>query len=317
VKAIVQRAYGPPDVLSLEDVDRPTPGDDEVLVRVTAASVNVLDWRKMRAAPFIVRSEGLRRPRQPVLGADAAGVVEAVGTAVGHVKPGDEVFGIGKGSFAEYTVGKAFASRPSGLTFEEAAALPVAGLTALQAVRDIGKLEAGESVLVNGAGGGVGHLTVQVAKTFGGRVTATTRTESTDFVRSLGAEEVIDHTREDFLTREMRYDVIIDVGGKLTLPGCRRSLTPGGRLVLVGAGSGFGGPIGRFVVASFRAKLLRQPVLAFVSWETVEDLMTVKELAEQRKVVPIIDRSYPLSDTAEAVGYVESGGVRGKVVVTV
>jgi NADPH:quinone reductase-like Zn-dependent oxidoreductase len=314
MKAIVQHGYGSTDVLSLQDIDEPVVADNEVLVRVRAAAVNVLDWRKMRAAPFIVRiSDGFRRPKQPVLGVDTAGLVEGVGKDVTHLARGDEVFGIGRGSFAEYTVGSTFDRKPRNLTFEEAAAVPVAGSTALQAVRDLGKVEAGDRVLVNGAGGGVAHLIVQIAKVFGADVTATTRTNKLEFVRSIGADEVIDYTREDFRSRGKAYDAIFEVGGKLSFPKCRDVLVPDGRLILVGAGSGVGGPIGRFATASFRAKILKQPVIAFVSWETIEDLRTLREFIEAEKVAPIVDRTYALSDTADAVRFVEAGGVRGKV----
>ena len=317
MKAIVQRGYGSPEVLSLADVAQPTLSDDDVLVRVRAASLNVLDWRKMRADPFVVRAEGLFRPRQPVLGVDTAGVVEEVGKAVTHLTAGDEVFGIGRGSLAEYTVGKTFAPKPTNLTFEEAAAVPVAGSTALQAVRDIAKVQAGDRVLVNGAAGGVAHLVVQVANAFDAHVTATTSSKKMQFVHSLGAEEVIDYTLEDFRKKGTTYDVIFEVGGKLTLPGCREALTDSGRLVFVGAGSGLGGPIGRFMLSTLRQKVLKQPVTAFVSWESVEDLLTLKEMIESGKVRPLLDRTYPLAEAPEGVTYLESGKVQGKVVITV
>lgn len=317
MKAIVQRGYGSSDVLSLQDVERPKVADDEVLVRVRAASLNVLDWRKMRADPFVVRAEGLRTPRQPVLGVDTSGVVEEVGAGITDLKPGDEVFGIGKGSLAEYTVGKTFAPKPTNLTFEQAAAVPVAGSTSLQAVRDIAKLQPGERVLVNGAGGGVAHLLVQIAKAFDAHVTATTSPQKVDFVASLGADEVINYIREDFRGRGDRYDVIFEVGGKLTLPGCRNALTDAGRLIIVGAGSGVGGPIGRFMMSTFRAKALKQPVTAFVSWESTDDLVTLKEMVEAGQVTPRIARTYQVSETADAITYLESGKVSGKVVITV
>ena len=313
----MQRGYGSSDVLSLQDVERPKVADDEVLVRVRAASLNVLDWRKMRADPFVVRAEGLRTPRQPVLGVDTSGVVEEVGAGITDLKPGDEVFGIGKGSLAEYTVGKTFAPKPTNLTFEQAAAVPVAGSTSLQAVRDIAKLQPGERVLVNGAGGGVAHLLVQIAKAFDAHVTATTSPQKVDFVASLGADEVINYIREDFRGRGDRYDVIFEVGGKLTLPGCRNALTDAGRLIIVGAGSGVGGPIGRFMMSTFRAKALKQPVTAFVSWESTDDLVTLKEMVEAGQVTPRIARTYQVSETADAITYLESGKVSGKVVITV
>ena len=318
MKAIVQEAYGSPDVLRLQDdVERPTVAEDQVLVRVHAASLNVLDWRKMRASPFVVRAEGLRRPRQPILGVDTAGIVEEVGAGITHLKPGDDVFGIGKGSLAEYTVGKTFALKPASLTFEEAAAVPVAGSTSLQAVRDIAKLQPGERVLVNGAGGGVAHLLVQIARAFGGHVTATTSPQKVDFVASLGADEVIDYTSEDFRSSGAHYDVIFDLGGQLTLGGCRSALTSRGRLVFVGAGSGLGGPIGRFVISSFRAKVLKQRVTAFVSWESTEDLVRLKEMIEAGQVMSRIDRTYELTETPDAITYLESGKVSGKIVIKI
>lgn len=318
MRAIVQKGYGAPDVLALEDVDRPLPAGDEVLVRVHAASVNVLDWRKMRASPVVIRmTEGFARPKQPILGVDAAGVVEAVGKDVTHLRPGDEVFGIGKGSLAEYTIGKTFAPKPTNFTFEEAAAMPVAGSTALQAIRDIGKVEAAQRILVNGAGGGVGHVVAQVAKAFDADVTATTTSDKLKHVQSLGVGRVIDYTKEDFRDSGETYDVIFEVGGGLTLRRCRPSLAPDGRLIYVGAGAGLGGPIGRFVSASFQAKVLRQPVVAFVSWESVQDLMTLKALAESKKIKPVIHRTYELANSAQAVAFLETGAVQGKVVITV
>ena len=317
MNAIVQRGYGGPDVLSLQEIPTPVPKENEVLVRVRAAALNVLDWRKMRADPFVARIvEGFRTPRQPVLGVDAAGVVEKVGRDVTHLTAGDEVFGLGRGSLAEYTVGKAFAPKPSNLTFQEAAALPVAGSTSLQAVRDVGRVQEGQHVLVNGAGGGVGHLLVQILKAHGAQVTATTRTEGTDLIRSLGADHVIDHTKDNFRARGERYHSIFEVGGELTCASCRDSLTPGGRLVYVGAGSGFGGPIGRFLGASCSEKVLRRPVTAFVSEASISDLQALKEMAEARSIKPVIHRSYGLAGVPEAVRFLEAGGVRGKIVIT-
>ena len=318
MKAIVQEKYGSPDILRVSDVDRPVFDDDTVLVRVRAASVNALDWRRVRGKPAVIRfDEGLRRPKRPVLGVDTAGVVEEVGKNVTHLRSGDEVFGIGQGAFAEYTVGKTFAPKPAKLSFEQAAALPIAGSTALQTVRDKGEIVEGQKVLVNGAGGGVGTLVVQIAKAFGASVSATTTTEKLELVRSIGADYVLDHTQEDFTKIGERYDVIVEVGGKLTMPGCRPALTPDGKLVYVGAGSGPGGPIGRFITASFRARMLRQPVVVFVSWDSTDDLLTLKGLIEAGKVTPVIDRTYPLSESADAIRHLELGRARGKVVITV
>jgi NADPH:quinone reductase-like Zn-dependent oxidoreductase len=318
LKAIVQDRYGSPDVLRLTDVDEPVVDDDRVLVRVRAASVNTLDWRRVRGSPFALRlDEGLRRPRTSVAGIDAAGHVEEVGKAVTHLQPGDEVFGVGNGAFAEYVSGRTFVPKPVNLTFEHAAAVPVAGWTALQALRDKGSIQPGQKVLVNGAGGGVGTFVVQIAKVFGADVTGVSRTANLDLVRSIGADHVIDYTREDFTRSGSRYDLIVDVGGNRSLSACRRALAPDGTLVLVGAGKGPGGPVGRFLAASVRSRLLKQRVAAFVSWESADDLLTLKELIEAGKVAPVIDRTYPLTRTAEAIRYLESGHARGKVIITV
>jgi NADPH:quinone reductase-like Zn-dependent oxidoreductase len=319
MKAIVQHGYGSPDaVLRLADVEKPEVDDDDVLVRVRAASVNALDWRRVRATPFIVRlGDGLRTPKEPGLGVDAAGHVEEVGKNVTHLRPGDEVFGVGTGAFAEFTTGRFFVPKPANLTFEQAAAVPVAGLTALQGIRDKGGVQPGQSVLVYGAGGGVGTFTVQVAKALGAEVTAATRPDNLDLIRSLGADQVIDYTREDFTTGERRYDVVVDVGGTRSLSACRRALAPGGTLVLSGAGHGASGPLGRFAAAIFRSAVLRQRIVVFISKESTEDLLALKELIEAGKVTPVIDRTFPLAETPEAVRYLESEDARGKVVITV
>jgi NADPH:quinone reductase-like Zn-dependent oxidoreductase len=318
MKAIVQDRYGSPDVLRLTDVDKPMVDDDDVLVRVRAASVNAGDWRRVRASPFVIRLvEGLRRPRTGAVGVDAAGHVEEVGKDVTHLQPGDEVFGVRKGAFAEYVSGRTFVPKPANLTFEHAAAVPVAGSTALQALRDKGRIQPGQRVLVNGAGGGVGTFVVQIAKAFGADVTGVSSTGKLDLVRSIGADHVIDYTREDFTKSGPRYDLIIDVGGTPSLSACRRALTPDGTLVLVGAGSGPGGPIARLLAGFLRSRLLKQRIVAFISRESKEDLLTLKELIEAGKVAPVIDRTYPLSETAEAIRYLESGHARGKVAITV
>jgi NADPH:quinone reductase-like Zn-dependent oxidoreductase len=318
VKAIVQDGYGTPDVLRLADVDRPTVGDDGVLVRVRAASLNPLDWRRVRGSPFVIRlGEGLRRPRSPVLGVDAAGWVEEVGDAVTHLRPGDEVFGVGKGSLAEYVRGGTFAPKPANLTFEEAAAVPVAGWTALQGLRDRGGLRSGHRVLVYGAGGGVGTFTVQIAKALGGEVTAVTSTEKVDLVSSLGADHVVDYTKEDPTRSGARCDLVVDIGGDRSISDWRRTLKPGGKLILAGAGKRFGGPVGRFLAGSVRSRVLRQRVDAFISWESVEDLDTLRHLIENGKVTPVMDRTYPLAEAAEAVRYLESERASGKVVITI
>lgn len=317
MKAIAQTGYGPPGrVLDVADVPRPEVDEGSVLVRVRAASVNALDWRRVRAQPFVVRGEGLLRPRNPLLGVDTAGVVESVGHGIEHLRPGDEVFGIGKGSFAEFTTGTTFVRKPENLTFEEAAAVPVCGSTALQTLRDIATVKPGESVLVNGAGGGVGTFLVQIGKALGCRVTATTKKETIELVTELGADRVIDHSRDDFAAMGERYDVIVEVGRRRTFRDCRDVLAPGGRLVMVGAGGRLGGPIARFVGAQLRSKILRQPVTAFVSWESTDDLEVLREMLEAGTIRPVIDRVIALEDAASGVRQLEEGRARGKVVVS-
>ncbi|HEX2194629.1 MAG TPA: NAD(P)-dependent alcohol dehydrogenase [Candidatus Limnocylindria bacterium] len=318
MRAVLQDRYGSPDLVRLGEVEKPALSDDRVLVRVRAASVNAGDWRRVRASPWLVRAtEGWRRPRSPLLGVDAAGVVEAVGKGVTALRPGDEVMGFRMGAFAEYVAGRMFVPKPSNLSFEEAAAVPVAGGTALVALRDKGNLQPGQRVVINGAGGGVGSFAVQIAKTLGAEVTATTSTANLDFVRSLGADAVLDYAREDFTRTGTRYELIVDVGGKPSLGAMLEALEPGGRLVRIGAGKGALGPLGSFAAAMFRKRVLRQPIVSFIADLQHEHLLTLKELIEARKVRPVIDRTYPLRQTAEAIKYVESERARGKVVITI
>ena len=319
MKAFVYRQYGSPDVLALEESEKPAVANDGVLVRVRATSVNAHDWHTMRGKPYIARiSEGLRKPKSTALGLDVAGHVEEVGKDVTHVQPGDEVFGARSGAFAEYVSGRSFVPKPVGLTFEQAAAVPVAGCTALQALRDKGQIRSGQRVMITGAGGGVGTFAVQIAKAFGANVTAVTSTGKVDMVRSIGADDVIDHTREDFTRSGQRYDLLIDVGGYRRLSVLRRALTPEGTLVMVGPGSGqWLGPVAHLLTAVVRSRFGRQRMVPFLSNENKEDLLVLKELIEAGKVTPVIGRTYPFREIPEAIRYLEAGHARGKVVITV
>jgi NADPH:quinone reductase-like Zn-dependent oxidoreductase len=321
MKAMVQEEYGSPDKLGLREVDKPVVEDDDVLVRVRAAAVNALDWRVMRGLPYMVRlSEGRRRPENPIRGIDLAGHVEAVGKNVTEFKPGDEVFGERRRAFAEYILGKEehFAHKPASITFAEAATLGCAALTALQGLRDKAHVKPGQKVLINGAGGGVGTFSVQIAKSFGADVTAVCHTHNVEMVRSIGAARVIDYTQEDFTKTKERYDVVFDNVGNRSLRRLRRILTPSGTLVFVGA------PHFRFVAPLFRilgavvvSRFSKQKLLPFIATHSKDDLLALKELVESGSVTPVIDRTYPLSEVPEAIRYLEKGHARGKVVITV
>jgi NADPH:quinone reductase-like Zn-dependent oxidoreductase len=322
MKAIVHQTYGPTDVLELRDIDRPAIADDEVLVHVRAAGVDRGVWHIMTGLPYPIRlaGYGFRAPKDPVLGMDLAGVVEAVGKDVTRFRPGDEVFGIGKGSYAEYAraAENKLAPKPANLSFEQAAAVAISALPALQALRDHGRVQPGQKVLITGASGGVGTYAVQLAKAFGAEVTAVCGPTKTDLVRSLGADHVLDYTRNDFAGGTRHYDLIIDIGGNPTLSRLRRALAPKGTAVITG-----GETCGRWLGGydrQLRAKVLSPFVDAnlrtFVSRENHEDLLTVKELIEAGKVIPVIDRTYPLSEAPKAIRYVEEGHARGKVVIT-
>lgn len=319
MKAVVQPAYGSPDLLRFEEVETPAVVDGGALVRVRATSINSGDWRRVFARPFLVRLfSGIRRPRDPRLGGDVAGVVEALGSDVVHLSVGDEVYGLRSGAFAEYVSGQSFVRKPSNLTLIEAAAVPIAGVTALQAVRDHGHVQPGQRVLVNGAGGGVGTFAVQLAKAFGAEVTAVTRTQKLELVRALGADHVVDYTRADFWRGGQQYDVIVDCGGAPTVAAFRRALSPGGILVLVAAGKGAFGSIGRFIGARIRSRLLRQRVVVFIaSGPYRENLETLRDLIEAGKVRPVIDRTYSLAQIADAIRYAEAERTCGKIAVTV
>jgi NADPH:quinone reductase-like Zn-dependent oxidoreductase len=318
MKAIVKDRYGSPDVLKLEDVDRPALTDASVLVRVRAASVNAHDWHMLRGKPYLARlSEGFRAPKERQLGLDVAGIVEEVGNDVTHVKPGDKVFGSRYGAFAEYVSGKNMVPMPAGLTFEQAAAVPTAGQTALQGLRDHGAIQAGQRVLIVGAGGGVGTFAVQIAKALGAEVTAVTSTKSLELVRSIGADEVIDYMRDDFTRATQRYDLILDVGGTRRLSAMRRVLTPTGRIVMVAPQPGqWIGPVARLLGAIITTRLGRKPARAFLAQPSKDDLLVLSELIESGTVTPVIDRTYPFDQIPEAIRYVEAGHAQGKVVIT-
>lgn len=318
MKAIVYPRYGS---LELAEIEKPVAKEDRVLVKVVAASVNPLDWHLMRAKPFIVRfSEGLTRPKNPRLGADFAGVVEAVGSAVTHFKAGDEVYGDCMGAFGEYVCAaeKAMAIRPATLSYEEAAAIPVAGLTALQGLRDAGKVQAGERVLINGASGGVGHFAVQIAKAYGAEVTAVCSGRNHEMVRSIGADHAIDYTTEDFTRGGQTWDLIFDLVSNHSAAAYARALTPQGRLVF-GGFSTLGHLFTQTIIMS--SLLSRRGGKRLGMMETAqakrEDLDTLRELADAGKLRPVIDRRYPLEETAEAIRYLETMRARGKVVVNV
>ena len=321
MKAIVQEEYGSPDKLELGEVDKPVVGDDDVLVRVKAAAVNALDWRVMRGLPYLVRmSEGRRRPENPIRGVDLAGRVEAVGKNVTEFKPGDEVFGERRRAFAEFVLGKEehFAHKPASLTFEQAATLGCAALTALQGLRDKAEVKPGQKVLINGAGGGVGTFSVQIAKAFGAEVTAVCHTHNVEMVRSIGADHVIDYTREDFTKTKERYDVVFDNVGNRSLRRLRRILTPSGTLVFVGGPHfRFFAPLIRILRGVIVSRFSKQRLRPHLATHSKDDLLVLKELVESGKVTPVIDRTYPLSEAPEAIRYLEQGHAKGKVVITV
>jgi NADPH:quinone reductase-like Zn-dependent oxidoreductase len=323
MKAIVREKYGSPDVLELKDVDKPVIDDDSVLVRVRAASINAYDWHMMRGRPYLVRMvAGLRKPKSSAMGMDVAGQVEAVGKNVTQFRPGDEVFGSRSGSLAEYVRGtdkSVLVPKPAGLTFEQAAAVPMAAQVALQGLRDKGQIKPGHRVLINGASGGVGTFAVQIAKAFGAAVTAVCSTRNVDMVRSLGADEVIDYTKEDFTRRGRRYDVILDVAASGSLSSRLRVLEPNGTLVGVGSAKtdGTGSIMVGLLEMAVRSRFGSQKIPFFLGKSSKEDLLTLKELIEAGKVRPVIDRTYPFTETADAVRYLETGHARAKVVITV
>ncbi|MFD4913030.1 NAD(P)-dependent alcohol dehydrogenase [Streptomyces virginiae] len=320
MKAIVQDVYGPPEVLRMEEMERPVPGRREVLVRVRAAGVDQGVWHLMAGLPYAVRAvSGLRTPRSRVRGMDVAGVVEAVGPDVTRFRPGDEVYGNCSGSFAEYACAKegSLAPKPVGLSFEQAAAVPVSACTALGAVRDSGQVKAGQRVLVLGASGGVGSFAVQVAKAYGAHVTGVCSTTKTDLVRSLGADEVLDYTRQDPVDGTHRYDVILDIAGNRPISRLRRALTPRGTLAIVG-GEGGGNWIGgnqRQLGAMLLTPFVGHRLRAHGTLVRSRDLEALTELIEAGSVTPAVDRIYPLAEVPDAIRYLRDGQVRGKVVI--
>ncbi len=322
MKAMVQDTYGSAEVLRMADVDRPEPGAGEVLVRVRAVGVDQGVWHLMAGEPYLVRLVcGLRAPRARVRGAEMSGTVAAVGAGVTGFAPGAEVFGSCDGAFAEYVCGPAdrFAPKPAGLSFEQAAALPISGATAIKALREVGKLAPGQRVLVIGAGGGVGTYAVQLAKAWGAHVTGVCSTSKVDLVRSIGADEVVDYTREDFADRPERYDLIVDTAGNRTLAHLRRALTPRGTAALVG-GENHGrwvGSLKRTLRATLLSPFVRHRLVGVISLHRNEDLVLLSELVAAGKLKPVVERSFPLAEAADAVRHLEAGRARGKVVLTV
>ena len=321
MKAAVYRRYGPPNVIQINEVEKPVPNDNQVLIEVRAASVNPYDWHFMRGTPYLVRIiAGLRKPKDTRLGVDVAGQVEAVGMNVTQFKPGDKVFGSCRGAFAEYACASesAVVLKPDNVTFEQAASVPIAGFTALQGLRDKGQVQPGQKVLVNGAGGGVGTFAVQIARSYGADVTGVCSTGKADMVRSIGANRVIDYTQEDFTKSGQRYDVFFDAVGNHSLSACRRVLNLKG--IYVGAGGTSDpwmiGPLTHMIAAFGLSRFGSQKFVGLLARNRQDDLKTMRELMESGKVTPVIDRRYRLSEVPEAIGYLEEGHARGKVVIS-
>jgi len=323
MRAVIRNGYGSPDVLELQEVEVPMLADDGVLVRVHAASVNRADWYALTGTPLVGRTGiGLLRPKDRGLGTDFAGTVDAVGKDVSQFRPGDEVFGGRDGAFAEYVSvreGRAIVSKPANVTFEEAAAVPVAALTALQGLRDKGQVQPGQKVLINGASGGVGTFAVQIAKALGAEVTGVCSTGNVDLVRSIGADHVIDYTREDFTRTDRRYDLLLDVAGSRPWSACRRVLNPQATLVIVGApkGNRLVGPLSHIVKVKLAAFRSSQKVVFFIAKFDKTDMAVLADLLAARTVVPVIDRRYELAETADAFRYLGDGHARGKIVLAV
>ena len=323
MRAAVRDRYGPPDVVELREIDKPVPTDDEVLVRVCAASLNLADWYAVTGRPYVGRAQmGLIEPKSNRLGVDYAGTVEAVGGNVTEFQPGDEVFGGRDGAYAEYVCARedrAIAPKPANLTFEQAAAVPIAALTALQGLRDKGQLQPGQKVLVNGASGGVGTFAIQIAKALGAEVTAVCSTPNVEIARSLGADQVIDYTQEDFTRGDRRYDLMLDIAGSRSWSECRRVLTPQATLVIVGGPKTdrLFGPLGGVARKWLGGRFSSRKVVFFIAKFNKADMLVLRELLESGKVTPVIDRKYESSEIADAFRYIGEGHAKGKIVITV
>ena len=321
MNAIVYYEYGSPDVLRCEELETPSPGDSEVLLKVRAASLNPYDWHFMRGEPYAVRlMAGLGKPKNKRLGADVAGVVEAVGRNVTQFKPGDAVYGVCQGAFGELvcTAESKLVKKPEGVSFEHAASVPIAALTALQSLRDKGRVQPQQSVLVNGASGGVGTFAVQIAKSLGAKVIGVTSTRNLELVRSLGADDLIDYTRQDFTKGNQRFDLILDCVGNHSFSECRRVLNPGGKLVAAGGKSDNWMliPISRMVTAMVQSIFASQKYLSIFANMNQADLLVLNELLSSGKVTPVVDRSVTLAEVPEAIRYLETGHARGKIVMS-
>ncbi len=317
MKAAIYTRYGPPDVVQIADIEKPIPKDDEVLIKVHAASLNPLDWRLMRGRPYVLRiATGLHKPKIP--GVDVAGEVQAVGRNVTQLKIGDQVFGGCDGSLAEYACASAskLAIKPTGMSFEQAASVPGAGLTALQGLRDRGEIQPGWEVLINGAAGGVGTFAVQIAKVFGAHVTGVCGTRNLEMVRAIGADRVVDYTREDFTKGKERYHVILDNVGNQSLSACRRVMNPPGRCVIAGGPKDIGIILARALQARVLSQFVSQRFGFFVARLTNADLTKMGELVADGKVTPVVDRRTGLSEVPQAIRYLEKGHARGKIVIT-
>lgn len=322
MKAFTYQKYGPPDVLELRDIDPPTPDVDQVLVRVRASSVNPVDWHTLTGTPYLVRADaGLFKPKSDRLGTDFAGQVEAVGANVQDVHPGDEVFGARSGAFAEYVCvrhDRAIVPKPAGLTFEQAAAVPVAAVTALQGLRDKGCIQPGQKVLINGASGGVGTFAVQIAKSFGAEVTGVCSTRNAGLAHSIGADHVIDYSREDFARGGRRFDLILDIAGNRPWADYKRVLNPNGICVVVGGPktNRWLGPMAHLIRVRLASVIGSQTAAPFLAKTNKDDLIFLQQLLAAGKVTPVIDRSYPFVDIPSAIRYLAEGHARGKIAIT-